>query len=365
MKRRTFLQCGLAATMGTPLLAALRRERWDDAADVLARAAAEGQVAAAVLYVRQGESSMTRVFGQARSEHAMFLLGSISKPIAVTAVMTLFDQGEFKLDDPLQKFFPPFTGDGRDAVTMRHLLTHVSGLPDQLPENNALRKKHASLAEFADQALRTPLHFAPGSKYEYSSMAILLATRVAELLSGTDILTLVDRAVLRPLKMEHSAQGVGRFALDDLVPCQTERAAPEAGGGDPGAKDWDWNSPYWRKLGAPWGGTHASAPDVGRFLAEFLGERGIAVKPETARLMTRNQNPQGLLPRGLGWNVGATAGSAGCSEKTFGHTGSTGTLCWADPVSSTICVVLTSLPAQAVRPHPRDVAAASVSAAAR
>lgn len=364
MKRRIFIQSGLALGLGTPVLAALRQERLDEAVAVLARATAGGQIAAAVLHVVQRETSFTRSFGKGQTEHAMFLLGSISKPIAVTALMTLFDRGEFKLDDPLKKFIPQFQGDNREQVTMQHLLTHVSGLPDQLPENDALRRKHAPLAEFVEQAIRTPLHFVPGSKYQYSSMAILLATRVAELISGTDILKLVDRTVFQPLKMQHSAQGLGRFKVEDMVPCQTDRAAPEAGGGDPNAKDWDWNSPYWRKLGAPWGCTHASAPDVARFLAEFLNGAGAVLKPETATLMVRNHNPAGLTPRGLGLNVGSAAGSKGCSETTFGHTGSTGTIAWADPGTRTICVVLTSLPAHAVQPHPRDLAANSVAASA-
>ena len=51
--------------------------------------------------------------------------------------------------------------------------------------------------------------------------------------------------------MKHSAQGLGRFKLEEMVSCQMEGAAPESGGGDPQAKEWDWNSPYWRKLGAP------------------------------------------------------------------------------------------------------------------
>lgn len=365
MKRRTFLQSGLAASLGTPLLAALRQERLDEAAEVLARATAQGQVSAAVLHVNQRKTTFARAFGKARDEHAMFLLGSISKPIAMTALMTLFDKGAFRLDDPIKKFLPKFTGEGRDDVVMRHLLSHVSGLPDQLPENDALRKKHAPLSEFVEHAIRTPLQFAPGSKYQYSSMAILLAARVAELLSGTDILTLVDRAVFQPLGMKHSAQGLGRFKLEDFVPAQTEFAAVEAGGGDPTAKEWDWNSPYWRKLGAPWGGTHASAPDIARFLGEFLFQKGAVVKPETARVMTTNHNSPGQTPRGLGLNVGKGAGSAGCSEKTFGHTGSTGTIAWADPASETICVVLTSLPARAVAPHPRDLTADKVAAAAR
>jgi CubicO group peptidase (beta-lactamase class C family) len=361
MNRRTFVQSGLAASLGAPLMAALRQDRLDEAANLLTRVTSNGDVSAAVLHVTQRQTSFTRSFGKASSDQAMFLLGSISKPIAVAALMTLFDRGDFKLDDPAKKFLAEFTGDGRDQVTLRHLLTHVSGLPDQLPNNDALRKKHAGLSEFVEHAVRTPLHFPPGSKYQYSSMAILLAARIAERISGVEIRQFIESAVFEPLQMKRSAQGLGRFKLEDMVPCQTERAAPESGGGDPATKDWDWNSPYWRALGAPWGGTHASAPDVERFLAEFLYEKGAVVKPETGRLMVTNHNGMGLAPRGLGFQVGA--GSPGCSEQTFGHTGSTGTLAWADPATHTICVVLTSLPARAVQPHPRDIVSASVAAA--
>lgn len=364
MKRRTFFQSTLAAVIGSPLLAALRQERLDAAAEVLTKATSTGQIAAAVLHVSQGGASLTRRFGSAKSDDAMFLLGSISKPICITALMRLFDQGEFALDDPLKKFLPAFTGGGREQVTIRHVLSHVSGLPDQLANNAELRKNHAGLAAFVKSAVQTPVEFTPGSQYQYSSMGILLATHIAELISGTGILELVQQTVMRPLKMDHSAQGLGRFALADMVPVQTEYAAPESGAGDPSAKDWDWNSAYWRTLGAPWGGTHASAPDVRRFLAEFLLERGAVVKPDTARQMIRNHNPAGLTPRGLGFNAGLAAGSPGCSEKTFGHTGSTGTLAWADPATETICVVLTSLPGGAVRPHPRELVGTQVASAA-
>jgi CubicO group peptidase (beta-lactamase class C family) len=365
MQRRTFLGTALAVANASPLFAALRGERWDDAAKVLERAIAAKQVHAAVLHVVQKDESFTRHFGKAASDDAMFLLGSISKPINVTAVMTLFDQGKFQLDHRVKKFLPAFRGAGRDEVTIGHLLTHVSGLPDQLANNDELRKKHAPLTEFAEQTTRTRLDFTPGARYQYSSMGILLAARIAELISGLDILTLVDRHVLEPLGMKHSAQGLGRFTLEDMVACQMEGAAPESGSGDPQAKDWDWNSPYWRKLGAPWGGTHASAPDLAKFLGEFMGVRGKVLKPETARLMIKNHNPPRFTPRGLGWGVGKESGSPGCSEQTFGHTGSTGTLCWADPATETICVVLTSLPRRAVQPHPRELAAERVAKAAR
>jgi CubicO group peptidase (beta-lactamase class C family) len=363
MTRRRFIQSSLAAGIRTSLGASLRKEGINQAIGVLNHVTREGEVTAAVLHVVQRDTTFTRAFGKAR-EDSMFLLGSISKPICVTALMTLFDRGEFKLEDRLQKFIPEFKGERRDEVTIQHLLTHTSGLPDQLADNNQLRAKHRPLSEFVEHAIRTPLQFEPGSRYQYSSMAILLATHVAEIISGSDILKLVERTVFQPLKMERSAQGLGRFKLEDFVSVQTERAAPESGGGDPNAKDWDWNSLYWRKLGAPWGGTHASATDIARFLGEFLKQEGKCVKPKTARLMITNHNPQGVTPRGLGLNVGAHAGSKGCSEKTFGHTGSTGTIAWADPATETICVVLTSLPAQAVTPHPRDLAANAIADAA-
>lgn len=365
MRRRRFLGAMLAAAGTAPLLAAVRQGRWDEAADVLARATEDGQVHAAVMHVEQPGAAYTRHFGQATSQDAMFLLGSISKPINAAAVMALVDEGAFQLEDPVRKFLPGFTKDGRSEVTIAHLLTHVSGLPDQLASNNELRRRHTPLTEFAEHALGAPLAFPPGTQYQYSSMGILLAARIAEVLTGTSILALVDSRVFQPLEMKHSAQGLGRFQLEDMVVCQMEGAAPESGSGDAGAKDWDWNSPYWRKLGAPWGGTHASAPDVARFLREFLEPRGKVVQVDTARRMIQNQNPPGLAPRGLGFAVGSEAGSPGCSDQTFGHTGSTGTLCWADPTNKTICVVLTSLPRRAAQPHPRELAAERIAAAAR
>src|SRR5262245_27082317 len=133
MKRRALLQTGLAAAFGAPLYAAFKSDRFDEASDVLAKAVAGGQVASAVLHVTRRDDSSTRAFGKAPSNDAMFLLGSITKPICVTALMTLFDRGEFHLDAPLKKFIPKFAGEGRDLITLRQLLTHVSGLPDQLP----------------------------------------------------------------------------------------------------------------------------------------------------------------------------------------------------------------------------------------
>ena len=146
--------------------------------------------------------------------------------------------------------------------------------------------------------------------------------------------------------------GLGRFKLEDVVCNQVEKAAPESGSGDPSAKECDWTSPYWRTLGAPGHGARVG-PDVARFYAEFLTRRTDA----EARHARRGEEPQSQdsLPA-AGFAVGSKSVGAGCSEKTFGHTGSSGTLVWADPVTDTVCVVLTTLPAATVTPHPRALA---------
>jgi CubicO group peptidase (beta-lactamase class C family) len=357
MNRRAFLASGLGVSLSIPLLGALQDGKFDAAAAVLAKAVQEGRVRAASLCVRHGKDAFSRPFGAAATVDAPFLLASITKTLSAAAVMTFVDRGKLRLEDPVSKLLPEFSVGPRSRITLAQLLTHVSGLPDQLPENQALRKRHAPLADFVEAAVRTPLLFEPGARFSYSSMGILLASEMARRISGADFAELVDRAVFQPLEMKHSALGLGRFRLEDVVLNQVENAAPESGAGDPSAKEWDWNSPYWRKLGAPWGTAHCSAPDVARFYGEFLHPTERMMKPETARLMVRNHNPEGFAPRGLGFAVGSKSGSVGCSDKTYGHSGSSGTLAWADPATDTVCVVLTTLPGAAASPHPLRVAA--------
>ena len=191
-------------------------------------------------------------------------------------------------------------------------------------------------------------------------MAILLACEIAQRLSGQSILTLVQEHVVQPLGMQHSALGYGPLAPEKTVRMQTEHAAPEAGGGDPTASNWDWNSPYWRNLGAPWGGMHASAGDVLKFLDAFVKPPAGFLRKATTELMLHNHNAAVRVPRGLGFALGPITLSPACSESAFGHTGSTGTIAWIDRQRDLSLVVLTSLPAEAVKPHPRDLVATAV-----
>ncbi len=359
--RRTILGYGLGAIITGPLFASSQDDKFEEAATILERATVSGQVRGAVLYVRDGKTVFTRPFGDAKSIDSAFLLGSISKPIVIAALMTLYEKSLFGLKDPVKKFLPQFDGSGRERVTIKHLLTHTSGLPDQLPGNVRLRQSHAPLKDFVDGTFQVPLGFEPGTNYEYSSMGIMLAAEIAHRISGIEIKQFVDQTILKPLGMNHSALGMGRFQRGQTMPCQVEYAAIESGGGDPDSKLWDWNSNYWRELGAPWGGVQASAPDVARFLDAFMMPFHSIFKPEVARMLTQNHNPTNLESRGLGFDSEMSASCKNCSSETFGHTGSTGTIAWADPIRDRVCVVLTTLPARAITPHPRQLASDRIS----
>lgn len=328
----------------------------DTVPESLDRAVQSGLMRAAVMLVRHGDHEQAWAFGQSIQRDSVFLLASITKPMVAAVVMAFCDQGEIRLDDPAQAYLPEFSGDGRQQVTVRHLLSHCSGLPDQLPDNNQLRSRYAGMDEFVRGAMRLPLAFSPGSKFLYSSMGILLASAIAERIAGKPMPILIQERLFGPLGMQTASLGTGGRSLQELVPCQTEYAAAEAGAGQVDTRSWDWNSLYWRQFGAPWGGAHGSAGDVAKFFADFLSPSGKVLKPATSAEMVTRQFAPAVTSRGLGFGVGRSNSSRYCSADTWGHTGSTGTLAWADPKSKAICVVLTTLPGNAVDPHPRQVA---------
>ena len=344
VRRRTFLAGSLAAS-----ITASARSGLEPACDLIESLVADGTVRGAVLDIRNAGRVAARAFGSARDADAVYLLASITKPMTAAGVMLLGDRGELRLADPVRRFIPEFRDGARARVTIQHLLTHTSGLPDQLPENVALRKRNAPLSEFVERTIRTDLLFEPGKRYSYQSMGILLAAEVCQRIAATPFPEFLDAELFQPLGLRRSALGLGRFDLSETQRCQVEQGPPHGGLGKPDAAHWDWNSPYWRGLASPWGGAHASASDVSMFLAEFLpGSDPKVLKRETAAAMVRDHTEYLGKPRGLGFALGSGAG-AGCSERTYWHGGATGTLAWADPASGTRFVLLTTLPAKAAK----------------
>jgi beta-lactamase class C len=326
MTRRELLSGSLAL--------ALRRGATEEAAQLIDERVRSGEVAAAVLHVRSAGKIFERAFGKARRPDAVFLIASITKPMTVTAVMLMADRGELKLTDPVQRYIPEFREEGREAVQIRHLITHTSGLPDMLPENEALRKRHAPLSDFVAGSCRTPLLFRPGTEMRYQSMGILLASEIVSRITGQRFPELLKSHVFEPMGMRLTSLGLGGRAISETMLCQV-----------PQASDWDWNSPYWRNLGAPWGGAHSTAGDISRLLQYFAEYRPGVLKRETAAAMIVNQNRGLNRAWGYGWMVGSEGLGKGCSERSFGHSGSTGTLCWFDRQKDTAFVLLTTKPA--------------------
>ncbi|HVW75082.1 MAG TPA: serine hydrolase domain-containing protein [Rhizomicrobium sp.] len=359
MKRRDILKATgatmIASTLPAKVATPAGAGKWDkarleQAAAVMADWIKDGRVQGASILVTQGSRQFARNFGTARGAEPVFLLASISKPMTAAAVMTLVDQGQLSLDDTVVKFFPTFTGEGRETITIRHLLTHTAGLPDMLPNDEMLRQNHAPLSDYREGALKAPLKFPPGTGYSYASMGILLSAEIAQKITGKPIADIAEERVFRPLGMGHTGLGLRGRDNATTVPSQAAPATTEEG--KKSWADWNWNSLYWRNLGAPWGGALGSAADINRFYREFLDQRGTIMKPANELLMVTNQSPPGVKASGLGFDLPPSAGAPGCGPRTFGHNGSTGTYSWADPDTGTICVVLTSLYEAAVRPHP-------------
>ena len=348
MTRRRFLAVAGVATGMTGAraaagpLAARKSDfatRFEEASRLMRAQTDSGDVAAAVLHVRQAGQELSRAFGVARAD-LPFLIASSTKPMTASAVLWLRDRRELTLSDAVTKFLPEFRGGDRGAVTIRHLLTHTSGLPDMLPENTELRRQHAPLSEFVARTCRTPLLFPPGEKVSYQSMGILLAAAIVEKVSGEPMPGFMARTMFNPLGMRQTSFGLGGRLIADTAQCQV----PEAE-----RSDWDWNSPYWRNLASPWGGAHATARDLGTFLEAFASTGGHVLPKTTAREMRAIQTGT-LRPRfGLGWQREPGAFGPTCSAETFGHFGSTGTLIWHDPAAATTCVVLTTRPATGSR----------------
>jgi len=324
MMRRQFLHGAVAL--------ALKRDRLDSAVALIEKAIASGYFSAAALHVKQSSFELSRAFGKVAGPDTPFLLASITKPMTATAVMILSDRKALALTDPVRRFIPEFTGGDRNSITIKNLLNHTSGLPDMLPENDALRKRHAPLSEFVTATCKTPLLFKPGTKVKYQSMGVLLAGEIVQRITKTPLRDFLRKEVYEPLKMSQTSLGLGGRPISSTALCQV----PD--------DDWGWNSLYWRDLGSPWGGAHGSAADIGKFLRAFLKPTAGILKPETAAAMIVSQTEGLNEPRGLGWQPDPPKFGSGCSPRTFGHGGSTGTMSWADPDKDLTFVLLTTRP---------------------
>lgn len=329
-----------------PSAVGMSAEQLKRASALLAAEVESGRVGAASLLVaRRGCIVLDKGFGVPAD--AVFLLASITKPVTACALMLLVERGQVGLSDPVNLYFPEFTGEEREKIRVRDLLSHTSGLPDMLPENTELRRAHAPLSEFVNRTLKTPLLFPPGTSFRYQSMGTLLAGTIVEKVTGQPLREFEKKEMFEPLGMKDSSLGLGGRKVADLVPCMT---SPKANKAD--EERFGPNSDYWRDMGHPWGGMHSTTADLAILLQTFLdgGTYGGTrlFSPATVAQMIRNQNEGLNNPWGLGWALAPSRAWNALgdlvSARAFGHAGATGTVAWADPETKLLCVILTNRP---------------------
>ena len=290
-------------------------------------------------------------------------LASLTKVVGLTTmVMLAVDRGQLDVDAPVARYVPAFAADSsqpeRRGVTLRHLLTHSSGLPAWRP----LYQETATRAEALALADTTRLVAMPGEKYTYSDLGAIILTQAVERTLGKRIDTLLAERVFGPLGMRETRYLPPESWRPRIAPTENDPWRGRVLRGEVH----DENA---ARLGGVSGhaGLFSSARDLLRFadwlLAGTAGRAGNCLAPPASSALpalpavTEFARRQDLPPgssRALGWDTSTPGGSGGSrlSPTSFGHTGFTGTSIWIDP-DRCLAIVLLSNRVHPTRDNPR------------
>ena len=273
---------------------------------------------------------------------SIFWIASMSKPITAIAVLMLMEGGKLSLDDPIAKYVPELAGlktaDGKTPrITIRHLLTHTSGMGEATDEES---KTARTLSDLIPAFASKPLAFEAGSKWQYSQSGILTLGRIVEIVSGVPFEVFLRNYIFDPLGMKDTTFYLSEAQMPRwVIPArrESEQLVPAEIGllnGHP---------PTWRgHYPASNGGLFSTAPDYTR-LAQMLLNGGALdgrryLTAESVHMMSTVQTGDmvtGFTP-GNGWGLGVgivrqpQGVTAMLSPGTFGHGGGYGTQFWID-----------------------------------
>jgi CubicO group peptidase (beta-lactamase class C family) len=170
-----------------------------------------GSPGASVMIIKDGKIAFAKGYGLANVEEKVpcgtntnFRLASVTKQFTAMAVLILADHKQLSLDQPLTDFFPEFPAYGRQ-ITVRHLLTHTSGLldyEDLIPKGIGLPVLDRDVLRLLMQEDKTD--FPPGTQYRYSNSAYALLALIVEVRSGNTFAGFLRENIFRPLKMNHT-----------------------------------------------------------------------------------------------------------------------------------------------------------------
>lgn len=254
-------------------------------------------------------------------------LASLTKVAGLTsAMMLLVETGQIELDAPLQRYVPEFQGPWKDGVTIRHVLTHSSGLPAWRP----LYKESDSPAAALALAIATPLDTMPGIRMVYSDLGLIILGDVVRRITGQPLETFLRDHVFTPLGMLETMYRPDSSLLERVAPTEI----------DP------WRQRHLRgevhdenafALGGVSGhaGLFSTGRDLVRLARMYLGGGVLDgrrfIGAATIDTFTTVQD-SALSRRALGWETPNGTNSAGrlMSPRSFGHTGFTGTSFWVD-----------------------------------
>lgn len=323
--------------------------RWDAVDRLLAGYVERGAFPGGVLAVgHQGALVHLHPFGHLTYDKdappvtagTLYDLASLTKVVATTTMaMILVDEGWLRLDQPVQRILPGFQGPGKEAVTVRHLLTHSAGLDATAPLYKAVRGKAAYLERIQAMDLSYP----PGSRSLYSDLGIILLSEVLERATGRPLDVFAHEKVFEPLGMRRTLFRPPAALWPRIAPTENDPWRRRMVRGEVH----DENAFAMGGV-APHAGLFSTAGDLARFAQTMLnggvldGHR--IVSRETVEIFTRRAGVPDS-DRALGWDTRSAEGSSAgtlFSPRSFGHTGFTGTSLWIDPDRQLYVILLTN-----------------------
>jgi len=279
--------------------------------------------------------------------HTMYDIASLTKVVATTTLVAKLAEGDFPvpldLDARIERYLPEWaTGpqpEWRHQVTVRHLLTHTSGLPAFKEYWRTSKSKQDTLTKiFAE-----PLEYEPGTKEIYSDLGIILMAEVIERLTGRTLDDLAKTYIFTPLAMKDTMFRPPKKLWPWIAPTEIDNNLRHR------LVQGEVHDENAFAIGGVSGhaGLFSTAPDLAAF-CQMLLNGGVYAHHRVLRRATIAQftTPQQLSSgtRTLGWAVPTEGGSSGhyFSTHSFGHTGFTGTSIWIDPDRQLFVVLLTN-----------------------
>jgi CubicO group peptidase (beta-lactamase class C family) len=282
--------------------------RDEDAPSYLRRLAAADFFSGTVMIATADSTIHSAAYGTVTSLDTQLNLGSANKMFTAVAIMQLVAQKRVELDAPIGRYVPDYPNpDGREHVTIHHLLTHTSGVGDFFNQEYLVRKKSIrSVAELLPLFAAESLAFRPGARWQYSNGGYALLGRIIELVSGMSYEEYVQRHVFAPAEMT-------RTGGDPREPYAPGYTFTREGGKTELSRDRnDFALPA---TGTPAGGGYSTVADLVSF-ARALRD-GILVPKELLALML---TPHVATDRGTRYGYGFEL-TIRKGETVFGHNG--------------------------------------------